>query len=235
MARTDPAVPLHALKRQESLGEQIYAGLRTRLKRGDFPPGHRLVDVDLAASYGTSRMPVREALLRLVTEGYLVGTMRGFAVPHLSAEDIHDIFEVRRRLEPYAAGCAARDLTDTALARLAAALEQARQAQASEDLAAIFAANITFRDTWLGVIRNQRLTETISRFADHVQAVRLTTLPDKAVRKVVLAGLEGLYEAFAKRDAALAERRMKAFMTQAEKTFFRVSPPATRPKSLRVT
>jgi hypothetical protein len=58
---------------------------------------------------GTSRMPAREALLRLTNERYLVGTTRGFVTPRLSLEDIRDIFAVRLLLEPRAAANAAEE------------------------------------------------------------------------------------------------------------------------------
>ncbi|WP_353038913.1 GntR family transcriptional regulator [Mesorhizobium sp. M1300] len=48
-------------------------------------PGQKLVDVDIAARLGISRMPVRDALMQLVHEGYLVGTTRGFTLPTLTA------------------------------------------------------------------------------------------------------------------------------------------------------
>src|SRR5215213_1180333 len=113
------------LKRPGSLRERIYTDLRVRLQRCEFGPDDRLVDVDVASTYGTSRMPVREALLQLVNEGYLVGTTRGFMVPVLTQDDVRDIFEVRKLLEPRAAAHAARDLDSPAEAALAKALEQA--------------------------------------------------------------------------------------------------------------
>src|SRR5215211_1822900 len=112
--RNGEAAQVHQLKRQGSLRERIYADLRARLQRCEFGADARLVDVDVASTYGTSRMPVREALLQLVNEGYLVGTTRGFMVPVLTQDDIRDIFEVRKLLEPRAAAHAARDLTASA-------------------------------------------------------------------------------------------------------------------------
>src|ERR1700681_4118239 len=98
------------LIRRDNLSERIYLDLRSRLQRGGIDADRRLVDLEVAAEYGTSRMPAREALLRLANEGYLVGTTRGFVTPKLSLEDIRDIFAVRRLLEPQAAANAARDL-----------------------------------------------------------------------------------------------------------------------------
>ncbi len=208
------------LKKPGSLRERIYADLRARLQRCEFGPDDRLVDVDVAATYGTSRMPVREALLQLVNDGYLVGTTRGFVVPTLSEDDVRDIFEVRKLLEPRAAAQAARDLDGRAEAALTAAIEEARAAVATGEVERLIMANIEFRTAWLGCVRNRRLATTIGRFVDHVQTVRLGTLRRSATRQVVLDGLEELYAAFLDRDPVRAGDRMAAFIGAAEQAYF---------------
>jgi len=208
------------LTKPASLRERITADLRAQLQGGRISPEDRLVDVDIAARYGTSRMPVREALVHLVSEGYLVGTTRGFAVPRLSPEDIRDIFEVRRLLEPRAAANAARDLDSDGEQALASALAKARRAVAEDDAEAMIEANITFRGAWLGAVRNRRLARTIARFVDHAQVVRLDTMRRAETRRVVVEGLEQLFDAFRRRDSVAAADRMANFMAQAEAAFF---------------
>ncbi len=88
---------------RESLSTRAYDELRERLRRGQVAPDDRLVDTEIARELVVSRMPVREALLQLVAEGYLVSTARGYRVPTLTRQDVTEIFEVRRLLEPRAA------------------------------------------------------------------------------------------------------------------------------------
>lgn len=208
------------LRKSSSLRERIYADLRDRLQRCEFGAEDRLVDVDVAATYGTSRMPVREALLQLVNEGYLVGTTRGFMVPTLTTEDIREIFEVRKLLEPRAAAHAARDLDAAAEAALARAVEEAQEAVRTDEVERLIMANIAFRTAWLGCVRNGRLATTIARFVDHVQTVRLETLRRSMTRKVVVDGLEDLYVAFVRRDPITAGDRMATFIGAAEQAYF---------------
>ena len=103
-----------------SLRAQIYEDIRDRIHRGALGANDRLVDVEIAGNLGVSRMPVREALLQLTHEGYLVGTTRGFMLPTLTPTDVANIFEVRRCLEPCAAAHAARTLDTAGMERLAA-------------------------------------------------------------------------------------------------------------------
>jgi DNA-binding GntR family transcriptional regulator len=210
------------LSKPDSLSERIYSDLRQRLQRCEIGPDDRLVDTEIAAAYGTSRMPVREALLRLANEGYLVGTTRGFIVPRLTLEDIRDIFEVRKLLEPQAAANAARDLDNATEKALTQAIAEARRAAEADDVERLIAANIRFRAAWLGAVHNARLANTIARFVDHVQTVRLGTLRAPLTRKVVADGLEGLYDAFVRRDPSAAAKRMATFMAAAEEAFFTV-------------
>jgi DNA-binding GntR family transcriptional regulator len=207
-------------RRPDSLRHRIYADLRSRLQRCTVAPDERLIDLDVARAYGTSRMPAREALLQLVHEGYLVGTTRGFMVPRLSRDDVRDIFEVRRLLEPRAAALAARDLSPGQERELRRALDAARTALDADDAEGLIVANIAFRGAWLSAVRNRRLAATIARFVDQVQTVRLETLRDPTVRRAVVEGLEGIFDAFARRDAVAAADRITAFIVTAEQSFF---------------
>jgi DNA-binding GntR family transcriptional regulator len=208
------------LSRPDSLSERIHADLRKRLLQGAIGLHDRLIDIEIATHYGTSRMPAREALLRLVNEGYLVGTSRGFIIPRLSLSDIADIFEVRKLLEPRAAANAARDLDEAAVSQLQEALDDAQAAQHHDDADRLILATMAFRAAWLSAVKNARLANTIARFIDHVQTVRLHTMSDPSIRGIVTDGLEGLYDAFARRDPLAAADRMSAFMAAAEQSYF---------------
>ncbi len=207
--------------RSESLRHQIYNDLRDKLRHGRIGPDDRLIDVKIAKSLGISRMPVREALLQLISEGHLVGTTRGFAVPQLTPQDIRDIFEVRKLLEPRAAASAARDLDAAGITMLGQALERAVAAVEAGDGEELVAANIVFRRTWLDANRNRRLAETIARFADQAHIVRQQTLMEPHTQVIVRDGLVGLHDAFSRRDGLAAQDRMAAFIGEAEKSYFR--------------
>jgi len=221
MTMNDMPLP-STVDRSESLRHQIYNDLRDKLRHGRIGPDDRLIDVKIAKSLGVSRMPVREALLQLISEGHLVGTTRGFAIPQLTPQDIRDIFEVRKLLEPRAAASAARDIDADGVATLRRAFERAVAAVEAGDAEELAAANIVFRKTWLDANRNRRLAETITRFADQAHVVRHGTLMDPATRIVVRDGLEGLYDAFSRHDPLAAQDRMAAFIGEAEKSYFRI-------------
>ena len=153
-------------------------------------------------------------------EGYLVGTTRGFRVPRLSDQDIRDIFEIRRLLEPRAAALAATSMTSSGLDVLRDGLERAGDAARECDVLAMIAANTVFRQGWLGVVKNHRLSSTIGRFADHVQVVRLETLRNAETQHYVADGLADLLSLFEASDATGVGTRMSDFIDVAERSFF---------------
>lgn len=204
---------------RQSLAREAYDDLLARLRSGLVGPDDRLVDLDIAQALGVSRMPVREALLRLVSEGYLVSTARGYRLPALSLADVTEIFEVRRLIEPRAAALAARDARRATLTRLTSAMNAARAAAHAGDFSRLFRANVEFREAWLSAVRNGRLRSTIARFVYQVQAVSHGTLRDRAVQELAVGRLAELHDAFVHHDSVTAHDSMLRFLDAAEKSF----------------
>lgn len=125
---------MSSMTKIEPLGairERVLAGLRQEIISGTLRPGDRLVERELADRFGVSRVPVREAIRALVTEGFVhFETPRRALVRRLTRDDVRELFELREALEVYAAGLAAaratpEDLAETEklLASAAAATE----------------------------------------------------------------------------------------------------------------
>ncbi|MEO8666928.1 MAG: GntR family transcriptional regulator [Bauldia sp.] len=103
--------------RRETLGAQVYDLLRDRILRGEIAGGARLVQEPLSEEMGISRIPIRDALKRLETDGLVVGDEIGrYTVVPFTSQDADEIYAIRRRLEPFAAEVAARLMTPEALA-----------------------------------------------------------------------------------------------------------------------
>ncbi|RKQ35792.1 GntR family transcriptional regulator [Oceanobacillus halophilus] len=88
---------------REMLHNRVCSVLRRAILKGDFRPGEKLVQTELADLIGVSRMPVREALRTLELEGLVViEPHKGAVVRSISKEDIKEIYELRALLEPEA-------------------------------------------------------------------------------------------------------------------------------------
>ena len=106
------------------LGEVAYEALRDAIVKRQLLPGDRLMETELANEMGISRTPVREAMRRLETDGYVVIQPRkGSYVADISIKDIEDVFEIRTVLEMLAARNAAERATDDEIGELRATAE----------------------------------------------------------------------------------------------------------------
>lgn len=200
---------------------RIHETLRLRLLRGEVGPDVRLVDHAIAADMGVSRMPVREALMQLVSEGYLESTSRGFALPNLSSERIAEVFTLRRLLEPHAVACVARDRAEADLAEMRVGLALAKAA--GEDVAAFHRGSEAFRNAWTGAVTNSELRHAIQRYSGQVQSVRFATLPDPEARRTIIQGLQALLNAFEAQDGPRAADLMLRFIYDAEAAYHRIA------------
>lgn len=103
----------------------IYQRLKADLQRGRFAPGRVLKQSELAQLYGVSRIPVRDALQRLKSEGWLSEHgKRGVAVPRFDPLEVEDLYLMRMRLEPLLLELAAPRLSGEILGRAEDILER---------------------------------------------------------------------------------------------------------------
>ncbi|WP_396910244.1 GntR family transcriptional regulator [Mycolicibacterium sp.] len=108
-------------------GARVADELRDAILRGQYPPGTRLRQEELAAQYGASRVPVREALRILESEGLITTVANAGAwIARLSLAECVELYQVRERIEPLLLRYSLPALTDTQIDRLAELAEQMR-------------------------------------------------------------------------------------------------------------
>ncbi|WP_233238683.1 GntR family transcriptional regulator [Bordetella sp. LUAb4] len=198
------------VKRPPNLRESVYQMLRERIQKGEIDLDEKLVDQDIASRLSISRMPVREALMQLKSEGALESTARGFVLRRFTARQMNEAFEVRRLVEPPAAVMACMRAKDAEVQGLKQLLDQADQAHAADDNAAFLRHKAGFRSAWMAMVPNQTLVDTIERFYDHVHLARLLAVADGAMRGQTLDYMRRMYEAFADGDADAARASVLA-------------------------
>ena len=101
-------------------GARVADELREAILRGVYPPGTRLRQEELAGQYGASRVPVREALRLLESEG-LVTTVAnaGAWIARLSLQECVELYQVRERIEPLLLRYSMPELSEGQIDRLA--------------------------------------------------------------------------------------------------------------------
>ncbi len=92
--RTEPAHPKPTQSR-------IYESLKNRIVRCELPPGETIYEDRVAEEFGTSRTPVREALIKLRNDGLVsILPRKGTFVSHITVQDVYEIYQIRKLVEP---------------------------------------------------------------------------------------------------------------------------------------
>jgi DNA-binding GntR family transcriptional regulator len=203
-------------KKSDSLRGQVYQQLISALRKGKLGSGRVATERDLAEELGVSRTPVREALALLVHDGLIASTSRGFRSPEMSREDLADLYQIRRLLEPAALAATLDRLSAHDFRMLRQFLGEQEAADTRRDVAAFVEANSNFRAVWLGAVPNKQLRELIERHDEHVRWVRQVTLEDSKVRKKAIAGLRKILDALQGGKPAAASAAMMAHLEVAE-------------------
>ena len=112
-----------------TMHERVYDQIRDAFTSGLVLPGQRIVIREFARSFGTSMMPVREALRRLEAENALVTTTgRSLSVPIMTADDYEELCLIRVSLEGLAAAEAAKNITDAEIDEASSVADQMENA-----------------------------------------------------------------------------------------------------------
>lgn len=191
-----------------------YESIRQGVISGRWPSGAHLREVELASELGVSRTPVREALQRLASEGVLTFEPHiGAAVPDWSADDLDEIFELRSRLESYAAELAATRADEAAITAMrdaTHAMERAAFSEKAPDTVAVTANNDRFHRLVVSASGSKRLAAFIASVVELPLVVRTFARFDARAMRRSIAHHHEIVEAISHRDPVWAGAVMRA-------------------------
>jgi DNA-binding GntR family transcriptional regulator len=152
------------------LRDAIADDIRDRIISGAIKPGRRVREDEVAADHGVSRVPVREALQKLETEGYLtLVPYRGAVVTTPSPQKALAAMQVRRGLEVMAARLAAANQGGGAAKRLSRVVEQGRRAIELGRLNRLPELVTTFHELVAEAAGNQELADLLALYRGKVE------------------------------------------------------------------
>jgi DNA-binding GntR family transcriptional regulator len=197
------------------LKDAVYAQILEKILDGTLPAGYALREGELAARFGVSKTPLRDALVRLQAEGLVsIPPYRSAVVVGYSQGDLREIYEVRELLEGACAREAALTISTDDLAELSQLIRDSALCIVGgevlpgqeETLAALID---RFDVIMYAQCRNRRINEMVANIRNHIQRIgRLTTrIPGRMVKSV--REHQSIYEAIVQRDGAAAEGAMR--------------------------
>jgi DNA-binding GntR family transcriptional regulator len=196
------------------LNDQVAARIREQILSGTLRPGTRMVQSDWADRLGTSRMPVRDAFLRLQSEGLITAFENGIAhVADLSEEDITDAYELSSVAAGMAARRAAQRMSDETVDELRRVHEQFKLAVKRDDIESATTANNAFHRLLTVESHSPRLIGMIRVLSPGTPHVGTRELPSWRERSVV--SHEEILQAVIDRDTETVAKLMSEHVREA--------------------
>jgi DNA-binding GntR family transcriptional regulator len=220
----EPPVGDH-LSRPPSIGDAhlplrhaVLEDLRARIIAGEWAPGERLYEDQIASELDVSRNPVREALQALAGEGFVeLEPRRGARVAVLPPERAGELFEVREALEGLVAALAAGRRRDADIEQLRVVTAKGQAASEAGDLASLPALNTRFHELLASAAGNKMLSDTIERLRHLIEWIYFQRISERAPQS--WSEHVDIVEAVAGGNAAAAEAAARRHIARARAAY----------------
>lgn len=174
-------VPDPSPEGRSSASANTYAWLRSQILAGQLRPGQALSENEIAHQLQLSRTPVREAIIRLASEGLLtVRPQVGTAVAPIDVDGVADGQFVREAIECRAVSLAARNASPADARELRAQLKAQARAAARGDRAAFLALDDRMHQKLVAMAGRPRVWHAVEEVKAQFDRVRFLSLEDPA-------------------------------------------------------
>ncbi|SDT17028.1 GntR family transcriptional regulator [Jiangella sp. DSM 45060] len=193
--------------------KEIYEQLRLAIARRELVPGNLYSVAELAATFGVSRTPVREALIDLSARGIIqFERNRGVRITQSSAQDLKNIFELRLILETHAASVVASRLDPATESALTTALEQLQRATTTQDDLTYWSSDRSFHRVLLEACGNELLSSIVDNLRDSILVRGTTSAGRTRTLQDITNDHEEILTAVLSRRPAAAAEAMRAHL-----------------------
>lgn len=202
-----------ALVTRNTLARQIYEVLLSRIQNGTLRPGQRLVEAEIAASVGTSRGPVREAIAMLQRAGLATSDpFIGASITALARDEIVEIYSLRSVLEGYAASRAVQRSTEAELAELRAVTARMRTTRGPDVVSRLRELDAQFHATLVQLAGEEHLWHAWERLRARIALYHSTVEAAFSDGERLARMHEDLLDALRPDDPAGTEQRVRAHL-----------------------
>jgi len=201
------------IKIPTSLSERAYEAIKESLLKADVTQiknEDRIDERGMSESLGISRTPLREAINRLVIEGFLkVVPRKGIYVVKKTKKEVIEILLVRAVLEGMAARLATKYVTEKQIQKMRGLFSPFGESNKEERLLKYSDANIEFHELILKISQCGKLIEMAGNVFDHIRWIRFRTIVYEDRFENMQKEHFAIIDALEKRDADLAEKIMR--------------------------
>jgi DNA-binding GntR family transcriptional regulator len=201
--------PPESSKQASRSADRIYDVIKSMAITFGFRPGERINEVELARRLNVSRTPIREALNRLVSEGFLTAHLnKGFFARTLDAKEVFDLYEFRSAVESAVVSIACERITEEELREIEKFVRASKDTK--EDVLAIKLLRLDeeFHERLARAAHNEEFVRTIRAINGRIHFVRWIDMQNGRRTHTQNEHLH-IVHAIKKRDAAQASQLMR--------------------------
>lgn len=196
--------------KKENLGNQVFEQLKEMIFNGEFPPGERIIESEVADSIGISRTPVREAFHKLEAEKLLVHLPKGgYVVKGMSLSEIKETFDIRVILESFAGFLAAKRCKDEEILPLEKKLEEFEKYLVKNDFEELTRINTEFHELLYALSKSPKLIKMINDLRDEISLLREILLDSMKMASLSHDDHKEMIKAIKNREAKKVEILIK--------------------------
>jgi len=214
------------------MSEEIYLKVRNDITYGNLSPNQRLIEAELAKQYKVSRIPIREALHQLASEGLL--TVNGnrkkiIKVSRLSVKEVAEIYDIRILLESYGTKLFSKKATQKDVKYLENLSKKLAKAAKDYNLKKWIYHNTLFHDYLVDNCGNGNLILALDVLKRRIYRYKYMVLTVPGYFESYLKDHEGIIISCKKNNGRLAEKYMKHHLQTIKKAltnFLNILPSA---------
>lgn len=199
--------------------KDAYSLIVDAMDAGEYQPGDRLVEAELAERFGVSRTPVREALQRLETQSMVKRDGRSLIVSTLDHNQLSELYIVRTELEALAARLAARHATPEEIRVLQSMIDD--DLTRLDDADALARSNRRFHHQIHLASHNRYLVQQLDMVHRNMALMARTSLAVEGRSKTALAEHQAIVDALKSGEGVAAEEALRNHISRAFETRLR--------------
>lgn len=204
-----------------SLRIRVFNAIENAILDGEYRDGDSLNELKLSKELGVSRTPVREALMQLELEGLVRNVPnKGAVVIGVTEQDIHDIYEIRIRIEGLAARLCAENITDDELHALEQIVDLQEFYLLKNDTEQIWKLDGDFHKIIYDASRSRPLRFTLSNFHNYIKKARDISVQTEGRAEKTVAEHRAILDAIKDHNGGLAEKLTAEHISNAEDNLF---------------
>lgn len=196
------------VQKSKPIREQVYDRLKDMIVNGEIKQGQRIVEVEYAEKFNTSRTPVREAIRMLELEGFVQVTAKGgVIVTNISRKDVTDIYRIRIALEEIILEEVVKLATKDDIERMEELLNETEKVvEAGMEIKNIFKMFTTFNDYLYEISQQERVVELLKNLNSYLKRFRQVAIESEVRKGDAILEHREIFEAI--RDKNLEKARI---------------------------